>query len=115
VATFDAFPRLVSYYGVEATRQDDGTTTGQFTCVVIDCCVALGSFDRSTLNDDGSVKLEGTTSVFFVDGTVLEDIALGVTVWEGGSKQGRFLFSVPVLPDPGDYETALFGGIQIRR
>src|SRR5438128_6330078 len=76
VATFDAFPRLVSYFGVEATRQDDGTTAGQFTCMVIDFGIALGSIDRSTVNDDGSIKLEGTTSIFFVDGTVVEDIAL---------------------------------------
>src|SRR5437899_2757332 len=115
VATFDAFPRLVSYFGVEATRQDDGTTAGQFTCMVIDFGIALGSFDRSTVNDDGSMKLEGTTSIFFVDGTVVEDIALSVVFWEGGPKVGRFLFSVPLLPEPGDYETMLFGGIQIRR
>jgi hypothetical protein len=115
VATFDAFPRLVSYFGVEATRQDDGTTAGQFTCMVIDFGLALGTFSSSTVNSDGSIKLEGTSSIFLVDGTVAEDIALSVVVWEGGPKAGRFLFWVPLLPEPGDYETLLFGGIQIRR
>ncbi len=46
---------------------------------------------------------------------MLKHIALGVTVWEGGPKTGRCLFSIPILPDPGDYETLAFGGIQIRR
>jgi hypothetical protein len=115
IATFDAFPRLVSYFGVEATLQDDGTTAGQFTCVVVDFGVALGTINSSTVNDDGTIKLDGTASVFFTDGTVAEDIALSVTVWEGGPKTGRFLFSIPILPDPGDYETVSIGGIQIQR
>jgi hypothetical protein len=115
VATFDAFPRLVSYWGAEATLQAGGTAAGTFTCMVVDSGVVLGTFDSSTVNGDGSITLEGSCSVFFVNGTVAEDIDLRVTFWEGGPNVGRFLFWVPGLPEPGDAETVLFGGIQFRQ
>jgi hypothetical protein len=107
--------RLSSYFGVFATIQDDGTTAGQFTCVITDFVVVLGNLDRATMNGDGSIKLEGTAIAMLMDGTLFEEIPYAVTVWEGGPKVGRFLYKDPALPDPGDYETTLFGGIQIRR
>jgi hypothetical protein len=47
----------------------DGTATGQFTCMVVDYVVVLGSFSTATTNADGSIQLQGTASLFFVDGT----------------------------------------------
>jgi hypothetical protein len=116
LANFDNVPRLTSYFAVEATVQDNGDTQGDFTCIVTDCCIALGHFDHGTRNDDGSIRLNGTAFLIFVQtGEVIEDLALTVTTWEGGPQVGRFLFHVPGLPDPGDYETVFLGGIQIKR
>lgn len=113
VGSFDAFPRAVSYFGVEATVPGDGTASGQFACAVVDFGVALGSFSTATVNADGSVQLQGTCSVFFVDGTEADDIDLSVTCVQGGPKVGKFIFAIPILPEP-DHETLLFGNIAFK-
>jgi hypothetical protein len=101
VATFDDIPRLVSYFEVLATVDDDGNTQGEFTCMIVDFVILLGSLDRGTVQDDGSVLLEGTaTAIRLVYGDVIED----------------FPFTVTVYTDPGhphDAETVFLGGIDI--
>jgi hypothetical protein len=115
LATFDDVFRLSSYFGVIATVQDDGTTTGEFTCVITDFVIVLGNITKTTVNADGSVRFDGTSDIFLIDGTVNEDVPYAVTVWRGGPKTGKFLFTLDPANPGGDAETILFGGIQIRQ
>jgi hypothetical protein len=112
VATFDSVARLSSYFAVDATVLDAGDARGQFASVIVDFAVVIGTFSRGTVNDDGSVTLEGTASGFFLDGTVSEDFPCRIVVWEGGPKTGRFLFKDPDNGD-GDYQTLSVGTIRV--
>ncbi len=114
LATFDDVRRLSSYFAVVATIQDDGTTTGEFTCVITDFVVLLGNVTKATMNSDGSIRFDGTLSRILFDGSVKEDIPYAVTVWEGGPMTGKFLFTTDPANPGGDAETVLIGGIQIK-
>jgi hypothetical protein len=114
VATFDNVARLSSYFGVNATVVDEVDASGEFTFVIVDFAVVIGDFTRATVNDDGSVRLEGTATAFHLDGTVSEDFPYSVVVWAGGPKAGRLLLKTPDNGD-GDYQTLSLGTIQIMK
>jgi hypothetical protein len=115
VASFDNVARLSSYFGVLATIQDDGTTAGEYTSVIVDRYVLIGNLTTSTKNDDGSIRLEGIlTAIRLQAGDVVDDVPFSIVVWAGGPKVGRFLYHDVNQPDPGDYQTVFLGGIQIQ-
>jgi hypothetical protein len=115
VASFDNVARLSSYFGVLATIQDDGTTAGEFTSMIVDRYVLIGNLTNATKNDDGSIRLEGVlTAIRLQAGDVVDDVPFSIVIWQGGPKVGRLLYHDANQPDPGDYQTVFLGGIQIR-
>jgi hypothetical protein len=112
VTTFDDPSRLPAYFGMDATVQSKGEAYGEFTSVTVDSAVIIGNFSSGTVNEDGSVTLEGTASALHLDGTIREDFAYSLVVWPGAPNTGGFLMRTPDNGD-GDYQTLSLGSLQI--
>jgi hypothetical protein len=105
---------LTSYFGVLARIQEEGDTTGQFNYAITNYMIMSGKLTNSTVNEDGSVKMEGISDIFLVQtGDVMEDVPYSVVVWPGGPQTGRLLMHLADITDPGDSETVFVGSIQI--
>jgi hypothetical protein len=114
VASFDNVFRLSSYFGVDATMQDNGDTQGQFTCVIVDFVVVIGNFTHGTMNSDGSVKLEGTAAaVLLPSGQLTDEFPYSVDFVAGGPGAGKFIYHDPLVE--ADHETVFLGTIQIKK
>jgi hypothetical protein len=112
VATYDDVSRLTAYFGMDATVLGGGRAQGEFTSMIVDYRVIIGNFTGGTINDDGSVTLEGTASSFQLDGTVSEDFPYSIVVWPGAPKTGHFLMKTPDNGD-GDSQTLALGTLQV--
>jgi hypothetical protein len=114
LASFGDGSGLSCSFGVSATIQDEGITTGQFTYVISNYMIMSGKLTNSIVNDDGSVKMEGTSDVFLLQtGDVLENVPYSVVVWPGGPQTGRLVVNVAGSTDSGDPETMFLGSIQV--
>jgi hypothetical protein len=112
VATFDDDSRLSAYFGMDATVLEKGEAYGEFTSVTVDYAVVIGNFSIGTVNEDGSVILEGTASAFYLDGRTSADFPYSLVVWPGAPKAGRFLMKTPDNGD-GDSQTLSIGSLEI--
>lgn len=125
VAAFDEGEELfpfVTGFGVKARVGEEGRARGEFLCSLdapesgIPPLVIIGDVNNGSVNEDGSVTLEGMAIVEHLETGELLDgpFDFAVILWPGGPGVGRFIYFDYVTGPAGDAETVTEGGIRIQ-